>query len=170
MQVSGRSGRTNDYGRVVIQTMNPDNYIFPLVINHDYTGFFEKEILHRHHHKYPPHSRMLLVEVETDNQVKVNQLSRNIFDYLVKEINRLRESEQSLNVELMRPAPALIYKIKNKYRYHIILKVLKSTNEASTVAETMIKNLQGWLEKEKEGLKIKSGDRVSIDVDPLSFY
>jgi hypothetical protein len=34
----------------------------------------------------------------------------------------------------------------------------------------MIKNLQGWLEKEKEGLKIKSGDRVSIDVDPLSFY
>lgn len=169
-QVSGRSGRTNDYGRVVIQTMNPDNFIFQHVVNHDYTGYFEKEITHRFHHKYPPHSRMILVEVETDNQQKVNQLSRNIFDYMVREINRLQASEQTLNVELMRPAPALIYKVKNKYRYHIILKVLKSTHEASTVAETMIKNLQEYLEKEKESLNIKSNDRVSIDVDPLSFY
>lgn len=170
MQVAGRSGRTNDFGKVVVQTMNPDNYIFPLVMNHDYTGYFEKEIMHRLHHKYPPHSRMILIEVETDNQMKVNSLSRSVFDFLVSEIKRLNELNYELSVELMRPAPALIYKIKNKYRYHIILKVLKSTHEASTVAETMIKNLQNYLEKEKESLKIKSSDRVSIDVDPLSFY
>jgi primosomal protein N' (replication factor Y) (superfamily II helicase) len=170
MQVAGRSGRTDDYGRVVIQTMNPDNFIFPLVMNHNYTGYFEKEIKHRFHHKYPPHSRMILIEVETDNQVKVNQLSRSIFNYLVKEIEIFKSEGYSLDVELMNPAPALIYKIKNKYRYHIILKVLKSTHEASTLAETMINNLQTYLEKEKENLKIKSADRISIDVDPLSFY
>ncbi len=170
MQVAGRSGRTDDYGKVVIQTMNPDNFIFPLVMNHDYTGYFEKEIIHRNHHRYPPHSRMILIEVETDNQVKVNQLSRSIFDYLVKEIESFKSKGYSLDVELMKPAPALIYKIKNKYRYHIILKVLKSTHEASTLAETIIKNMQTWLEKEKENLKIKSADRISIDVDPLSFY
>lgn len=70
----------------------------------------------------------------------------------------------------MKPAPALIYKIKNRYRFHIILKVLKSTYEASTVAETLIKNLQTDPKKEKESLKIKSADRISIDVNPLSFY
>lgn len=170
MQVAGRSGRTNDFGKVVIQTMNPDNFIFPLVMNHDYTGYFEKEIKHRFHHNYPPLSRMILIEVETDNQIKVNQLSRSIFDYLVKEINEVKNSGHGLDVELMKPAPALIYKVKNRYRFHIILKVLKSTHEASTVAETLIKNLQAYLEKEKESLKIKSADRISIDVDPLSFY
>jgi primosomal protein N' (replication factor Y) (superfamily II helicase) len=170
MQVAGRSGRTNDFGKVVIQTMNPDNFIFPLVMNHDYTGYFEKEIKHRFHHNYPPLSRMILIEVETDNQVRVNQLSRSIFEYFVKEINEVKNSGHGLDVELMRPAPALIYKVKNRYRYHIILKVLKSTYEASTVAETLIKNMQVYLEKEKESLKIRSADRISIDVDPLSFY
>lgn len=170
MQVAGRSGRTNDYGKVVIQTMNPDNFIFPYVVNHDYTGYFEKEIRHRMHHNYPPLSRMILIEVETDNQVKVNQLSRGIFDYLVTEIKRVQEKAHNLNVELMKPAPALIYKVKNMYRYHIILKVLKSTQEAATVAELLVKNLLEYLEKEKDVLKVKSGDRVSIDVDPLSFY
>lgn len=170
MQVAGRSGRTNDYGRVVIQTMNPDNFIYPLVVNHDYTGYFEKEIKHRFHHSYPPLSRMILIEVETGNQVSVNKLSRNVFDHLVNEIEEFKSKGIGLDVELMRPAPALIYKVKNKYRFHIILKVLKSTQEASMVAESMIKNTMDWLEAEKEKLGITSNDRVSIDVDPLSFY
>ncbi|MFI5211415.1 MAG: hypothetical protein ACHQIH_00910, partial [Ignavibacteria bacterium] len=60
----------------------------------------------------------------------------------------------------------LIYKIKNTYRIHIILKIMKSTKDTLAMSENMIKELYGFVNE----MKIKSSERVSVDVDPLSFY
>ncbi|MCI0449170.1 MAG: primosomal protein N' [Chlorobi bacterium] len=166
-QVSGRSGRTTDYGKVVIQTMHTDNFIFPYVENHNYSGFFEKEINHRRTFNYPPFSRMSLIEVKSNNQTRANTIASKI--YLFMKIHLLSLNGNA-GVEIMKPAPALIYKVKNKYRFHIIVKSLKSSGESAGVTETMLKELEKFLEPKSGKLKFKSGEFVSIDVDPLSFY
>lgn len=163
MQVSGRSGRISDNGKVIIQTMNPDNFVFPLVEKHDFITFFEKEIKHRAVHKYPPFSKMILLEVVSPNQVNVDNIAWKIFHFLNKKISQSGSSE---GMELLKPAPALIYKIKNSYRMHIILKIMKSTNDTISLSTNMIKELYTLVEE----LKLKSTERVNVDVDPLSFY
>ena len=165
MQVSGRSGRISDFGKVVIQTMNPDNFIFPFIENHDYLSFFEKEIKHRLAHIYPPFSKMILIETESPNQVNLNSLAWKIYNFLLKFITNSGSAANG-GIEILKPAPALIYKIKNSYRMHIILKILKSTNDTIALSENMIKELHRFTKE----TKLKSNERVSVDVDPLSFY
>lgn len=166
-QVSGRSGRTSDHGKVVIQTMHPENYIFPYVTSHDFNSFFDKEIRHRQTFNYPPFSRMSLIEVKSNDPTRTITIASKIYLFMK---NYLQQIKGITGVELMKPAPALIYKIKNKYRYHIIVKTLKSVNEASSVTELMLRDLERYLEPKTGRLKLKSSEYVSIDVDPLSFY
>lgn len=163
MQVSGRSGRISDNGKVVIQTMNPDNYIFPMVEKHDFRTFFEKEIKHRSVHNYPPFSKMILIEASSPSQVEVNNYAWKIFHFLN---SRISSSGINVNIELLKPAPALIYKIKNTFRMHIILKILKTTGQTIADSESLIGSLRDFTDT----LKLKSTERVNIDVDPLSFY
>jgi primosomal protein N' len=66
----------------------------------------------------------------------------------------------------MKPSPALIYKIKSKYRYHVIIKTLKNSASALKATDELLSRL----DKYAEGLGIKSNEQVSIDVDPMSFY
>jgi primosomal protein N' (replication factor Y) len=166
-QVSGRSGRTTDFGKVLIQTMHTDNFIFPYVASHDYRGFFEKEIHHRQAFNYPPFSRMTLIEVSSPNQTRANTIASKI--YLFMKIHLLSLNGNA-GVEIMKPAPALIYRVKNKYRFHIIVKSLKSAGASASVTEKMLKELERYLEPKAGRMKLKSGEFVSIDVDPLSFY
>ncbi len=163
MQVSGRSGRISDDGRVVIQTMNPDNYIFPMVETHDYLSFFEKEVRHRQTHFYPPFSKMILIEVSSSNQVNVNNYAWKIFHFLN---GRIVNSPAAGGIDVLRPAQALIYKIKNTYRMHIILKIHKTSSEIIAASEDLMFELKGF----SESLKMRSTERINIDVDPLSFY
>jgi primosomal protein N' (replication factor Y) len=147
--------------------MHPDNYIFPYVTSHDFQAFFEKEIRHRQTFNYPPFSRMSLIEVKSGDQTRANTIASKIFLFMK---NYLKQIKGITGVELMKPAPALIYKIKNKYRFHIIAKTLKSVSEAASVTEAMLRDLERYLEPKSGRLKLKSGEYVSIDVDPLSFY
>ena len=163
MQVSGRSGRISDNGKVVIQTMNPDNYIFPMVENHDFVTFFDKEIKHRSVHSYPPFSKMILIEISSPSQVNVNNHSWKIFHFLN---GKIVNSPSRAYLELLKPAPALIYKIKNTFRMHIILKILKASGQTANESENIIHALKDFTLQ----LKLKSTERVDVDVDPLSFY
>lgn len=163
MQVAGRSGRSTDFGKVIIQTMHPENYIFPIVQEHDYAGFFEKEISSRSNFRYPPFSRMTLIEVRNRNASKANSLASKIYLFL-------RNCERTGSVEIMKPAPALIYKLKNLYRIHIILKSIKQRQDKIDVSAfstgELITKLKSYLMKSKTNLK----EQVLIEADPLSFY
>jgi primosomal protein N' (replication factor Y) len=162
MQVSGRSGRISDHGRVIIQTMHPANFIFQFVTNHDYRGFYDKEIGSRKRLNYPPFSRMSLIEVSGPDVQRVNSIASKIYIYLRQGLSKTG----IYAISLMKPAPALIYRIKGKYRYHVILKTLKNSPEALHETE----NLLRVLDKYTETLKLKSEEKVNIDVDPVSFY
>ncbi len=161
MQVAGRSGRKSDHGRVIIQTMHSDNLIFPFITSHDYISFYEKEIGTRKNFNYPPFSRMSLIETSGKDSSSTAALSAKIYLYL-------KTHNNSKNIEILKPAPALIFKLKNRYRWHIIIKSVKSDLKASNEeigTESLLNNLQKFIQT----LNIKQSERISIDVDPLDF-
>jgi primosomal protein N' (replication factor Y) len=163
MQVGGRSGRSSDFGKVVIQTMHPDNYIFSLVAAHNYISFYEKELAYRKNFNYPPFSRMCLIEVTGADNVKTNTLASKLYLYISKE-------NKNKSIEVLKPAPALIYKLKNKFRYHIIIKAIKGGGVLLDSSSAQMENLLKELKKHVEKVKIHTTERVSIEVEPLSFY
>jgi len=162
MQVAGRSGRISDYGRVVIQTMHPENYIFEYVKNHDYKSFYEREIKYRKEFDYPPYSRMTLIEVRGIEAERVKTIAGKVYYQLTKKLKAL-DNKDRIYVEVMKPAPALVYKLKGKYRYHLILKVLRGAGHQ------FIESLISHLEAVKPELGLKSNEQISIDVDAVSF-
>jgi primosomal protein N' (replication factor Y) len=165
MQVAGRSGRTSDSGRVVIQSMHSENYIFPFIRNHDYISFYEKETGFRKNFHYPPFSRLALAEFRCESMNKASATASKAYLFL-KRYNENRgkffNGENQSCIEILKPAPAIITKIRGKYRYHIILKLIRG----SSGFEVILKNLQNWYRK-----NCPSGSpSMSIDVDPVSFY
>jgi primosomal protein N' (replication factor Y) (superfamily II helicase) len=162
MQVSGRSGRKSDHGNVIIQTMHADNYIFPMIQKHDYVSFYEKEIGNRRNFNYPPFSRMCLIEVSGKDSTRVTTLASKLYLFL-KKINN------SELIDIMRPAPALIYKIKNSFRYHIILKSVKQSSSKKIVSKINTESLLKNLEKHIVKSGIKHTEKISIEIDPLNF-
>jgi primosomal protein N' (replication factor Y) len=163
MQVSGRSGRSSDYGKVIIQTMNPENAIFPLIQTHDYVSFYKREIASRALFNYPPFSRMTLIEARHKNANTANSISSKV--YLFLKNNFLSE-----NIEIMKPAPAIIYKLKNMYRYHLIIKSLKygvkRENDVTPSTDKIIQQLKSHLISDNKGYL----QNLAIEADPLSFY
>lgn len=159
MQVAGRSGRKSDLGKVIVQTMHRDNFIFPFICSNDYVSFYEKEIGIRKSFNYPPFSRMCLIETSGKDSSGTASLSAKLYLFLSR-------NNKSKNIEILKPAPALIFKLKNHYRWHIIIKSIKSNISAKeTSTETLLKSLQKYIKT----LKLKQNQRISIDVDPLDF-
>lgn len=115
-QVSGRAGRAEKSGRVIIQTYESDNYSIIAAKNHDYERFFNQEIILREQLNYPPFCDIILINVSGDNENKVIEESRKIREIF---------SECFLNnneVCVLKEVPAPISKLKNKYRFRIIIK------------------------------------------------
>ncbi|HMT12694.1 MAG TPA: hypothetical protein PKA39_13845 [Ignavibacteria bacterium] len=106
---------------------------------------------------------MILIEVSSSSQVNVNSYAWKIFHFLNGRIN---SSTAAGGIEVLKPAQALIYKIKNTFRMHIILKIHKTSSEIIAASEDMMFELKGF----SESLKMRSTERINIDVDPLSFY
>lgn len=115
-QVSGRAGRAEKNGRVIIQTYESDNYSIVSAKEHDYNKFYSQEILLREQLNYPPFCDIALINVSSDNEAKVIEDSRNIriiFEEYFKDNEK---------VIVLKEIPAPISKIKNKYRFRIIIK------------------------------------------------
>ncbi len=112
-QVSGRAGRGRLKGKVIIQTYSPENYIIQLAAKGNYEEFYEKESAVRKLLNYPPYS----------NIVSILILGKNERD-VIEHINKLSYIFASKNkdFEILGPSPAIISKIKDEYRWSIIIK------------------------------------------------
>lgn len=162
-QVSGRSGRSSDLGKVIIQTMHKNDKIFQFISEHDYIGFYKKEINAREVFKYPPFSRMCLFEIRSPDLNRVNSIASKLFLNLKNILKKKIPGVHRNKIEILKPAPALIFKLKNIYRYHIILKTEKSLSPVLT--KFFIKETRKYAEK----LHLKKNERIDFDVDPISF-
>jgi primosomal protein N' (replication factor Y) len=114
-QVSGRAGRGELPGRVVVQTYYPDHYAIIAASKHDYASFVERELKYRRWMHYPPFGVLANVLVQSAKLEEAAGWSSVLGKYLV-------ENQNSGAVRVLGPCTAPIARIKGTYRFHLILK------------------------------------------------
>ena len=153
-QVAGRAGRGKIPGTVIVQAHNPDHYVFDYVPQHDYKGFFEKELSLRERLNYPPFTQLVALEIESETESEGEAAVNHLKQFLSEPV------KQSPGVELLGPSPAAMYRINNRFRWHLILRSQESAPLQSLVSQCLA-NQQ--LRKLTTG-KIK----ITVDVDPMN--
>jgi primosomal protein N' (replication factor Y) len=153
-QVAGRSGRGDIPGLVLIQTYAPDHYAIQYLLKHDYKGFFDTESEYRRALNYPPFSRLISLRFDGPKMEEVEKQAKA----LTHRLRGLQASKPNYReeIEMLGPAPAPIEKLRNRYRWQLLLKCKQS----STLLEfaNHARNL---------GPSTRSV-RLHIDVDPYS--
>lgn len=122
-QVVGRSGRGDFSGKAIIQTMTPENPIIAMSARQDYNEFYSNEIKIRKAMLYPPYSDICLIGFTGGEEGLVKHMS-SAFAERLKELASTQYSE--LPLRMLGPSPAVINRIKGKFRYKIILKCRNS--------------------------------------------
>ncbi len=154
-QVSGRAGRGEKGGRAIIQTYDPDNFAIRLVRSHDYITFYNKTCAERRAMWYPPFSEMICIRfTDTDNERTRRSAFR--FRELFGDITRIRQ-----RVAILGPIPSQIAKIKNQYRWQIIIKC-----DAMDELNDRLSAAQRGLKEDKRYQSVA----VSIDKNPITIY
>ena len=115
-QMAGRTGRSEKQGKVIIQTYNPESYAIEYAKNHDYLGFYQKEIISRDKYQYPPFSRFIKLTLRAKNEEKGAINAKN----LEKELKKAKLGE---DISIIGPFQAFIYKKGGYYNWHIALKI-----------------------------------------------
>lgn len=113
-QVSGRAGRHDLPGEVVIQTYTPEHYSIQLASEHNYNEFYTREMMMRKVHQYPPFYYITLITVSHPEITKVVSVTEKITSYM-----RTHLSNKSI---VLGPAASPIPRIKNRYRYQCMIK------------------------------------------------
>lgn len=150
-QVSGRAGRAEKPGEVIIQSFNPEHYAVQLAKAQDYEDFYQKEMLVRHHGDYPPfYYTVQITASHTEEVVAAKEIYR-IFSQLEETL-----STQSI---LLGPTPTSIARVNNRYFYQIIIKYKQEPRLQETLQRILNDTQMGAL----KGLK------VSIDAEPMHF-
>ena len=147
----GRAGRESNDGQVIIQTYNPDNFCIKYAKEQNYDMFYETEIELRKELKYPPFCDIIMIGISSASEQEVEKASRKIYELINKE-----NIKYKTKIEVYKPVVAPISKIKNKYRWRIIIKCKLNNN--------IINLLNSVLEK-YYNLKFKN-TRVVVDVNP----
>lgn len=148
-QVSGRSGRYGNHGKVLIQTLNPENPIFTYIKNHDFDGFYKTELSVREACYCPPYSKVVLIFFTS----KDFSVAQNECINAQKLLTNFKTSGLD-DVQIYPARPANIEKKSNQYTWCIML---KGNNPKSL--HDMIYNFQNQLVK-------VSGLSIKIDIDP----
>ena len=129
MQVSGRAGRAEKEGRVLIQTADTTNYILQSVKNHSYLDFYNNEIEFRNRCLYPPFVDIFLFEFTSVNIADVKKEATMLYDILNKENSGI--------YKVSTPRTPLIQKINNKYRINILMKTKASSKLYNLIYEKL---------------------------------
>lgn len=150
VQVSGRAGRGNIPGKVIIQTFSPENDVIASAqVGYDY--FYRKELSNRKKLKYPPFSDLVNILISGSSLQKVETKSFELFDTLQRTLSK--------SAILLGPAPAAISKLKGHYRWHILLK----TDDLESIHTPL-----GELVEDFRRSSGSSKVRIGLDVDPFS--
>ena len=153
-QVAGRAGRSALKGEVVIQTYQPDHYTLKHVINHDYRGFYQEELRYRDSAVYPPFARLVLIEFKGEDEKMVQHTAEKFSEELRR---------TSPRTTILGPAAAVISKIKNNFRWHVVVKAIKTDDPNATLVRSaiarVVQNLSATSSHHRDV-------RIIVDVDP----
>lgn len=145
-QVSGRAGRGDKKGKVIIQTYEPENNVIKDSKEENYDLFYEKEINSRKVFSYPPFSKILNIGFSSEDEARLLDISKKFYDEI-----------KSQDIELYGPMPSMVYKVQKRFRMNIFAKGSKKK-----------------IDKFKLFLKRKLNEfndtkvRIVVDIDPIN--
>jgi primosomal protein N' (replication factor Y) len=151
-QVSGRSGRRDKVGKVVVQTANTKQPILIKIISYDYDGLYEEEMNERASYRYPPYVRLIKLTVKDADKFTCDHAANHL-------ANSLRNALGAKRV--LGPEEPVIGRIRNQYLMQVLIKLERDKINLQAVKE-IIRNECNALPQEKAFKK----SSVVIDVDP----
>jgi len=148
-QVAGRTGRGDQGGRVLVQTLSPDAPAIMAAIRHDFPAFARAELPNRETLGYPPFASMVRIVTRATSETASRELAEEL-------ARRLRDATVGTTaIRLLGPAPAPIARLRGHFRYHLQLHAIdrQALHDAVRTATA--------------DLKLPDGVNWTVDVDPL---
>ena len=168
-QVAGRSGRhlKDRQGHVVLQTYNPDHPSIQFTLAHDFEGFAAHDLGFREQLNYPPHGRLAALKIQGPDLAIVERAAQNIAKHAreLADIHAKRGGTDAKRgatdsrpvITVLGPAPAPLSKLRNMFRYQILIKGSNGSAPVSTFCRTLSEHLGDLPPKVK----------LAIDIDAL---
>ncbi|MCE2894879.1 MAG: primosomal protein N' [Flammeovirgaceae bacterium] len=151
-QVSGRSGRREKKGKVVIQTSNPEHPLFTFVIKHNVIGFVQEQLIDRQEFFYPPFSRLIEVTIKHANKTVASEIAHRLSDLLMK---------KEKGIKIIGPGEPMISKIRNEFLMSVLIKIGRDQGKLGDIKKQLYDIVENLMEtKEFRNAKIV------FDVDP----
>lgn len=151
LQVSGRAGRKETSGEVIIQSRNPGHPLIPFIRSQDFAGFFAAELAERREHAYPPFVRLINVRVKHIDHQVTSEAGQQLAGLL----------RSSLKQRILGPQEPLINRIRNEYLTDILIKIDRGRDDPSRIKH-IIHNAVDAILAQKMFKKLK----IQFDVDP----
>ncbi|MBS1490922.1 MAG: primosomal protein N' [Bacteroidetes bacterium] len=152
-QVSGRAGRREKKGRVVIQTANPRHPLFKYISEHDVVGFLQDQLSDRKKFFYPPFARLLEITFKHTDKKVVHQAAEKITESWRTKLK---------GIAMLGPSEPVISKIRNEFLLHVLLKIPRDQGQLAEI-KIILTELTDLLLHQKEFRNVK----VVFDVDPV---
>jgi len=153
-QVSGRAGRGEIQGEIVIQSFNPQDFAIRAAVQQNLEMFINRELNERNPLNYPPFSRLALIQVSDLNDQRADSVAHKVADFLLP----LRGK-----IEISGPAPAPLSRLNNRYRYLLILKSRKEHDPNGYLLRALLQQLLN----SKTYSSLSHQARLTIDIDPM---
>lgn len=150
-QVSGRAGRADKLGQVVIQTYNPNHYAIELAKKQDYEAFYRQEMRVRHLGGYPPYYYTVQISVSHENEADAAKLIYQLNSWLKPQLDN--------DSIILGPTPKAIARVNRRYYYQIVIKYKNDTKINALLTQIMTR-----VQK-----TARNGYLVSIDPEPQHF-
>lgn len=152
-QVAGRAGRSILQGEVIVQTSQPAHYSLQHILYHDFIGFYNEELFHRRSAKYPPFYRIIVIEFKGRSEQNVESIAVLFGKYL----SALLPSDS-----LLGPSQAVIAKVKNDFRWHLVIKADRTNDSTGAKAKKAVHAAMENISPQA----VKRHVKISLDVDP----
>lgn len=146
-QVSGRAGRGDRPGRVLLQTRLPDHPVMAALLSGDRDAFVTAELEAREAARMPPFGRLVGIIVSGRDESAVDRAARDL----------ARTAPQGPNLVVLGPAPAPLAILRGRHRKRLLVKAAKTVN--------VQKHVRPWI----SGVRVPRNVRVAVDVDPYNF-
>ncbi len=151
-QASGRAGRGEKKGKVLIQTRDVNHYCWDLIKQGDYENFYQHELELRKKYKYPPFTKLALIRASMPKEGK------EALEIWKKFISDLKKQAEKFSVQIKGPSPAPLAFLQGRHRFHCLIKGDNWNNIRQIYAQNLV----------PEQILKKIDLRVQLDMDPVN--
>lgn len=150
-QVSGRAGRHDKKGEVIVQTYTSEHYAIQFAQHHDFNSFYNQEMMLRKQYAYPPYTYVALIQVTHEDVLMTAEYAHKAASWL--------KSQLSNGSDIIGPTASSISRVQNRYRYQCLVKYKKEPKLPEIIQQLILIYRTEWMKK---------GIILHVDINPSS--